>query len=56
MAAVLKPILRFRDCNLMLGVDAFNRHHAIRDMFLFNQARIAGKQRPIKNGLSATTT
>ncbi|SAQ22797.1 Uncharacterised protein [Klebsiella michiganensis] len=31
--------------HLMLGVDAFNRHHCHQDMFLLNQARIAGKQR-----------
>ena len=31
--------------HLMFRVDAFNRHHRHQNMFLFNQARVAGKER-----------
>ena len=44
IAAVLKPIPWFRDCTVF-SVDAFDGHHRHQDMFLFDQARVAGKQR-----------
>ncbi|MNC10966.1 hypothetical protein D3C75_586490 [compost metagenome] len=31
--------------HVVLGVDAFNRHHRHQDVLLLNQARVAGKQR-----------
>ena len=37
--------------HLVFSVDAFNRHHRHQDVFLFNQARVAGEERLNKERL-----
>ena len=41
----VKPDPVVQGLHLMFSVDAFDGHHRHQDMFLFDQARVAGKQR-----------